>query len=63
MVEGYLLDHGHLNTKMGTVWVEGPPATSFLSGLSTENRAVFNVQAFRCDDCYFLEFYTTDRVD
>ena len=62
MAEGFILDHGHLQVKQ--VWVEGQPESSFWSnGIKTSDRAAFTVQALRCADCNFLEFYTNEEAD
>jgi hypothetical protein len=58
MVEEFILDHGDGNSKRQQIWVEGQPEPSFWSGIKTSGRTAFNVQAFRCVSCNFLEFYT-----
>lgn len=63
MTEGFVLDRGHFNAKMKAVWVEGQPEESFWTGLKTSDRDIFNVQAFRCQQCGYLEFYTTEKVN
>ena len=63
MTEGFIIDHGHYQVKQQQVWVEGMPETSFWSGIKTSGRNAFNVQAYRCADCNFLEFYTTEKTD
>ncbi|HEY0427572.1 MAG TPA: PF20097 family protein [Pyrinomonadaceae bacterium] len=63
MSEGYVLDRGDNGYKWPQMWVEGEPEESFwANGLKTSNRKVFKVQAFRCADCKYLEFYTTERI-
>jgi hypothetical protein len=63
MTEGFILDRGDYNVKMPSFWVEGAPEKSFWSGLKTSHREAFQVQAFRCSECGYLEFYTTEKVD
>ena len=63
MTEGFLLDRGHYNSKMKQIWVEGAPEKSFWSGIKTTDKNAYYVQALRCGDCGFLEFYTTDKLD
>jgi len=63
MSDGFIIDYGDYNAKRQQIWVEGPPEESFWSGIKTAHKKAFNVQAFRCADCKFLEFYTTDKVD
>jgi len=63
MVNGFILDHGHYDSKRQQIWVEGQPEASFWSGIKTSNRDAFKVQAFRCADCNFLEFYTSEKAD
>ena len=62
LTEGFLLDRGHYNGKMKQIWVEGEPEESFWSGIKTTDKAAYYVQAFRCENCKFLEFYTTDKL-
>ena len=59
-MEGFIIDHA---LKQQQVWFEGQPEPSFLSGIKTSGRKSFKVQAFRCADCNFLEFYTTEKTD
>ena len=63
MEEGFILDHGHMQVKQQQIWVEGLPEESFWKGLKTSGRATFNVQASRCVECGFLEFYAGDKID
>ena len=63
MQEGFILDHGHMQVKEQQIWVEGQPESSFWSSIKTSDRAAYKVQALRCADCYFLEFYTNDEAD
>jgi predicted nucleic-acid-binding Zn-ribbon protein len=62
MVDGFVLNHGDYASKGQQIWVAGQPESSLWSGLKTSDRDIFKVQAFRCADCIFLEFYTTDRI-
>ncbi len=63
MTEGFVLDYGDYQIKQQQVWVEGQPEPSFWSGLKTSGREVFTVRALRCNNCGYLEFYTTGKVD
>ena len=63
MAEGFVFDRGDGNYKQRQIRVEGAAKESFWSGIKTAHKKAFNVQAFRCTDCKFLEFYTTDKVD
>jgi predicted nucleic-acid-binding Zn-ribbon protein len=62
MQEGFVLDHGDYNIKIQPVWIEGAPEESFWSGLKTSGRNAFNVRAFRCSRCGYLEFYTAEAA-
>jgi len=62
MTTGYVIDRDHGGMRQEQIWVEGEPEPSFWSGLKTSNRDVFKVQAFRCANCNFLEFYTTEKM-
>jgi hypothetical protein len=63
MTEGFIFDRGHYEYKQEQIWVEGRPEKSFWSGLKTSGKEAFIVQAYRCADCNYLEFYTTDKID
>ena len=63
MIEGFVVDRGDYSVKMKQEWVEGAPERSFWTGLKTGDRETYDVQAFRCADCSYLEFYTTDKID
>ncbi|MDQ3748463.1 MAG: PF20097 family protein [Acidobacteriota bacterium] len=62
MAEGFILDLGDYDYKRQQIWVEGQPASSFWSGIKISDRTAFNVQAFRCVSCNFLEFYSTEKT-
>ena len=63
MTEGFVLDHGDYEHKRQQIWVAGAPVESFWSGIKTKGATAFRVHAFRCDDCNYLEFYTTEKID
>ncbi|MGI8788440.1 MAG: PF20097 family protein [Pyrinomonadaceae bacterium] len=63
MTEGFIFDRGHYNAKSQQVWVEGIPEESIWSGLKTSGKDAYNVEAFHCEKCGFLEFYSTDKID
>ncbi len=62
IIEGFVLDRTY-GGKFQQTWVEGQPETSFWTGIKISERETLNVQAFRCVDCNYLEFYTTDEVN
>jgi phage FluMu protein Com len=57
MQAGFMLDHGHLNSRTPALWVEGEPKASFWSGLSLSGKMAYEVQSFRCPRCGRLEFF------
>jgi predicted nucleic-acid-binding Zn-ribbon protein len=61
MTAGFVVDRTN-GEKLQQVWIAGQPEASQWVGLKTGNRDNFNVQAFRCANCNYLEFYTADRV-
>jgi predicted nucleic-acid-binding Zn-ribbon protein len=63
MSEGFVIDHGDYQVKQQQIWVEGEPQASFWSGLKTSGKQAYNVRAFRCENCNFLEFYTAEEAD
>jgi hypothetical protein len=62
MTKGFVIDRGDYQVKQLQVWVEGEPEPSIWSGFKTSNKDTFQVRAFRCTDCNYLEFYTTEIV-
>jgi ribosomal protein L37E len=60
MTEGFIIDHA---VKQQQIWFEGQPESSFWSGIKTSGRDAYNVQAYCCADCNFLEFYTAEKTD
>jgi predicted nucleic-acid-binding Zn-ribbon protein len=63
MTEGFVLDRSYGNiANQKPIWVEGQPEESLLGGLKVKNKLTYLVQSFRCADCRYLEFYTTDRI-
>lgn len=62
ITEGFIIDHGDYNARRQQVWVEGAPEASFWQGLKTSGKNAFNVRAFRCTNCDFLEFYTAEKA-
>lgn len=60
---GFIYDRGDYEVKTQQVWVEGEPEQSFWSGIKTSGRDAYKVEAYCCDGCDHLEFYTTELVD
>jgi hypothetical protein len=63
MEEGFVLDHGHYNSKMVDTWVEGEPVQSFWSGIKTSDRRQYQVRTFRCVECGYLENYANEVLN
>ena len=61
MIEGLVADRTQ-ETHIKQIWVKGKPEESLFFGLKTSNREAYFVQAFRCANCSYLEFYTTEKV-
>ena len=57
MTEGYVLNVNEYGQFTASAWVEGAPEKSFWRGLKLDNRAQYQVQAWRCGRCGFLESY------
>ncbi len=39
------------------------PEESVWSGINVSNRQTYTVQAMRCNNCGYLEFYTANKID
>lgn len=59
MAEGYVIDHGDNGRTMVGSWVEGQPEKSIWTGLKLGGKARFDVAAWRCSRCGFLEHYAS----
>ena len=60
MEEGYVLDVQGVdaaNTKAPSDWIQGPPESSFWSGVNLHKRAKRRIEALRCTACGYLELY------
>ena len=62
MEEGYVLDVTDSGKKTAT-WVEGAPERSVWVGLKTGGRRRFMLQAYRCVQCGFVDFYARTEAD
>ena len=54
---GFVLDHGHYDSRKVAQWVEGAPEPSYWSGLSLSDRRALPIETRRCTACGRLEFY------
>ena len=63
MIRGFIFDRGHYEHKEKQVWVEGEPERSFWSGIKTVGRRAYSADAYRCESCGRLEFYTTEQAE
>jgi hypothetical protein len=62
LVEGFVLDHGHGDTRRIGVWVEGTPEMTFFGNAKVDNRANYYLEAFRCPQCGLVQMYANDRT-
>ena len=62
MVRGYVPETGQTYTGRDR-WIEGEVEKSIWTGIKTKDRAVYHVDAFRCDTCGALRFYALDRAE
>jgi hypothetical protein len=58
MEEGFVLDRTHGGGDAAK-WVSGAPEKSFWSGIRLKGRAQYDVTAWRCRRCGYLESYAT----
>jgi len=64
MEQGWVADSGHSFTFQSS-WVEGAPESStfgaLTGGKTTKSRVRRPIEAYRCTDCGYLEFYATGK--
>ena len=58
MSEGFIVDHTQSGTAVAG-WVEGQPVKSVWTGLKLGGRARFDIAAWRCGRCGFIEYYAS----
>lgn len=56
MAEGFVKDVGY-GTQAPSSWIEGAPVRSIWTGVKLKGRAQYQIAAFRCNRCGFLEHY------
>jgi hypothetical protein len=61
--EGYIPEHDASDMLSPSAWVEGRPQTSFWSGLKTDGKARYNINALRCVNCGHLELYAREPAE
>ena len=57
MEEGILLDLGDSNRMYAVSWVRAPVEKSFWAGLRIKSKPRFQVLAYRCPKCGYLQSY------
>ena len=60
MEEGFFLDQPVHRLEGPGHWIAGKPERSSWSGTKTDGRMKFQIHAFRCKQCGFLESYAAD---
>jgi DNA-directed RNA polymerase subunit RPC12/RpoP len=61
MEEGFVLEKGDAGTLSSETWVAGKPDGSFFSGVSLRGKVVYDIVAFRCIACGYLESYAISK--
>jgi predicted Zn-ribbon and HTH transcriptional regulator len=61
MIEGYIPDFETRDFSSRSVWVEGKPGKSFLTGTQAFKETKINIKTFRCKNCGFLESYAINE--
>jgi hypothetical protein len=61
MEEGFVLDRTH-GANLQSSWIEGPPETSFWTGLKMKGREQIPVTTFRCSKCGYLESFAVENA-
>ena len=59
--EGFVADHAH-GAIIPSRWVKGRPQRSFWWGTKLRDRMIFQMMAYRCEGCGYVEFYARERV-
>jgi predicted RNA-binding Zn-ribbon protein involved in translation (DUF1610 family) len=57
MEVGYLRDRSHGATSRAAEWAEGVPESTWFGTLKVGATVRYQVEAFRCEKCGFLEQY------
>lgn len=57
MVDGQVLDVGHMNMPHEPHWREGKLERGLLSGLKLEGRRLMAARTYRCPRCFRLESF------
>ena len=61
MEEGFVLDHGHMDARKTTQWVEGEPVRSFWAGgIKVKGLRKLPISTWRCTRCGLLESYAAE---
>jgi hypothetical protein len=60
--EGFLVDHGHLNSVVPGDWHAGKPAASFWIGTKTSSSSRRRIVALCCDKCGHIELFAKPHV-
>lgn len=57
MEEGFIADRTGDGGVDVTDWVEGKPKRSFLTGVKTVDKEMFEISTYRCTSCGHLQLY------
>lgn len=57
MQRGFILDHTAHSSQVVARWQPGEPQKSFWVGVQTKDSPPYEIQAYRCTACGYLESY------
>jgi len=57
MQSGFILDHTAHSTNVVAQWQPGEPQRSFWVGVQTKDSPQYEIRAYRCKACGYLESY------
>jgi predicted nucleic-acid-binding Zn-ribbon protein len=60
MVRGHVLEHGDANFLWKLSWIAGEPEKSMGCNITPPGRERYVINAYRCSNCAFVEFYANE---
>jgi hypothetical protein len=60
MEEGFMVDHGHLNSPTQAAWADGAPRRSWFGNIKLRGTVQIAAVTYRCPRCGVLQSYARD---
>jgi hypothetical protein len=54
---GFILDHKDYASRVAAQWQPGEPQKSFWRGVTSKDSPAYEITAYRCAGCGYLELY------